>query len=132
MLSWLYLRTEIRRTNFGRDIELDLSLEEKEFAALHFPIDRIFEAQIWVQNALTWVLQDMEARKEHMTLINEFSKEVVNNFTEYQLPVITLGKDTSRAAVCLVFEKVNTGGKALDAFRAGDCDVRGGGVSPPR
>jgi len=25
-------------------------------------------------------------------------------------------KDTSRAAVCLVFEKVNTGGKALDAF----------------
>ena len=32
------------------------------------------------------------------------------------MPVIKLGKDTSRAAVCLVFEKVNTGGKALDAF----------------
>ena len=37
-------------------------------------------------------------------------------FNDYQVPVITLGKDTSRAAVCLVFEKVNTGGKALDAF----------------
>jgi hypothetical protein len=32
------------------------------------------------------------------------------------VPVITLGKDTTRAAVCLVFEKVNTGGKALDSF----------------
>ena len=106
----------IIRENFGRDIALDLSTEEAEFAALHFPTDRIFEAQLWVQAALTWVLKDMQARKEHMALINEFSIKVINNFVDYQLPVITLGKDTSRAAVCLVFEKVNTGGKALDAF----------------
>jgi hypothetical protein len=104
------------RENFGRDIALDLSTEEAEFAALHFPIGRIFEAQLWVQAALTWVLKDMEARKEHMALINEFSINVIDNFADYQVPVITLGKDTSRAAVCLVFEKVNTGGKALDAF----------------
>lgn len=106
----------IIRGNFGRDVILDLSSEEKEFEALHFPIDRIFEAQVWVQEALTWVLKDMEARKDHMALINDFSKAVINNFADYQVPVITLGKDTSRAAVCLVFEKVNTGGKALDAF----------------
>lgn len=30
--------------------------------------------------------------------------------------MIALGADTSQEAVCLVFEKVNTGGKALDAF----------------
>jgi hypothetical protein len=104
------------RENFGRDIALDLSTEEAEFTALHFPIDRIFEAQLWVQAALTWVLKDMETRKDHMALINDFSIKVINNFADYQVPVITLGKDTSRAAVCLVFEKVNTGGKALDAF----------------
>lgn len=104
------------RGNFGRDVVLDLSSEEKEFEALYFPIDRIFDAQVWVQEALTWVLKDMEARKDHMALINDFSKAVINNFADYQVPVITLGKDTSRAAVCLVFEKVNTGGKALDAF----------------
>ena len=69
-----------------------------------------------MQSALTWVLKDMEARKDHMALINDFSIKVINNFADYQVPVITLGKDTSRAAVCLVFEKVNTGGKALDAF----------------
>ncbi|MBX9651064.1 MAG: DUF262 domain-containing protein [Xanthobacteraceae bacterium] len=104
------------RANFGRDIALDLSTEAAEFAALHFPIDRMFEAQLWVQAALTWVLKDMEARKDHMALVNEFSIKIINNFADYQVPVITLGKETSRAAVCLVFEKVNTGGKALDAF----------------
>jgi len=106
----------IIRENFGRDIVLDLSTEEGEFTALYFPIDRIFDAQLWIQAALTWVLKDMEARRDHMALINDFSIKVINNFADYQLPVITLGKDTSRAAVCLVFEKVNTGGKALDAF----------------
>jgi hypothetical protein len=33
------------------------------------------------------------------------------------MPVIQLSRDTSREAVCLVFEKVNTGGKKLDAFK---------------
>lgn len=106
----------IVRENFGRDIVLDLATEEGEFAALHFPIDRIFNAQLWIQAALTWVLQDMDARKDHMAQINDFSIKVINNFADYHIPLITLGKDTSRAAVCLVFEKVNTGGKALDAF----------------
>ena len=30
--------------------------------------------------------------------------------------MIALGSDTSKEAVCVVFEKVNTGGKPLDAF----------------
>ncbi len=106
----------VLRENFGRDIALDLSSRENEFSALHFPIDQVFEAQLWIQDALTWVIADMEARKDHMARINDFSRLVINNFTEYHVPLITLGKDTTRAAVCLVFEKVNTGGKALDAF----------------
>ena len=30
--------------------------------------------------------------------------------------MIRLGRDTTKEAVCLVFEKVNTGGQKLDAF----------------
>ena len=56
----------IIRENFKRDIVLDLSTEEAEFAALHFPINRIFNAQLWIQAALTWVLKDIEARQDHM------------------------------------------------------------------
>jgi hypothetical protein len=32
------------------------------------------------------------------------------------VPVIALDRSTSKEAVCVVFEKVNTGGKPLDAF----------------
>ena len=45
-----------------------------------------------------------------------FKKQVLDNFKSYQVPVIALDASTSKEAVCVVFEKVNTGGKALDAF----------------
>lgn len=106
----------IIRENFGRDVKLDLSCEQNEFSALYFPIDRIFEAHIWQQAAIDWVYKLPEQRMEHLKLINNFMQSIVNNFTSYHVPVIKLGKNTSRAAVCLVFEKVNTGGKPLDAF----------------
>ena len=46
----------------------------------------------------------------------EFRKNVLDAFRKYQLPVITLGKATTKEAVCLVFEKVNTGGVPLSVF----------------
>ncbi|MFT8550256.1 MAG: DUF262 domain-containing protein [Acetobacter okinawensis] len=106
----------IIRENFGRKVKLDLSCEKYEFDALHFPIDRIFDENKWQISAAQWMAQDLTARQEKWELINRFTQEIVNNFTSYHVPVIKLGKDTSRAAVCLVFEKVNTGGKPLDAF----------------
>ena len=53
---------------------------------------------------------------ETRKLFKPFKDEVLQNFKAYQLPVIALSPDTSHEAVCLVFEKVNTGGKPLDAF----------------
>ncbi len=46
----------------------------------------------------------------------QFRRQVLNAFRNYQLPVIQLGKATSKEAVCLVFEKVNTGGVPLNVF----------------
>src|SRR6202034_2600366 len=45
-----------------------------------------------------------------------FKREVLENFKYYRVPVIALDRSTSKEAVCVVFEKVNTGGKPLDAF----------------
>ncbi len=106
----------IIRENFGRDVKLDLTCEEHEFDALYFPIDRIFDENRWQISAAQWMAQDPIGRQDKWAKINDFAEKIVNNFTSYQVPVIKLGKDTSRAAVCLVFEKVNTGGKPLDAF----------------
>ncbi|SFQ05109.1 hypothetical protein SAMN05216330_11447 [Bradyrhizobium sp. Ghvi] len=38
------------------------------------------------------------------------------NFKYYRLPVVPLDRSTSKEAVCVVFEKVNTGGMPLDGF----------------
>ena len=46
----------------------------------------------------------------------KFRKMILNAFRSYQLPVITLDKETTKEAVCLVFEKVNTGGVPLSVF----------------
>lgn len=57
-----------------------------------------------------------QANQETQQLFRPFKNQVLKSFESYQIPVIALEKSTSREAVCVVFEKVNTGGKPLDAF----------------
>jgi hypothetical protein len=46
----------------------------------------------------------------------QFRMQILNAFRSYLVPVIELKKETSKEAVCLVFEKVNTGGVQLSVF----------------
>lgn len=96
---------------FGRKVLLDLSSTQKEYAALHFPVNRVFDWDEWQDG-----FDDHWNDREKKALFRRFKTEVLENFRSYQVPVIALDKKTSREAVCLVFEKVNTGGKPLDAF----------------
>lgn len=41
---------------------------------------------------------------------------MIKRFEQYQVPVIELKRETPKEAVCLVFERVNTGGVALTVF----------------
>ena len=45
-----------------------------------------------------------------------FKQKVLKAFDHYNIPIIALNKQTSKEAVCLVFEKVNTGGVSLSVF----------------
>jgi hypothetical protein len=102
------------KTNFDKDTLLDLSKPEHEFEKLMFPLNRVFDWDEW-QEAFGdyWIAKGEVAKRE---VFKKFKKDVLENFTSHHVPVITLAHDTSHEAVCLVFEKVNTGGKALDAF----------------
>ena len=100
---------KVKRTNFGRDIELDLSTTRKECEQLYFPCNQILNSDAW-EEAL------QEHAQEKFGLYMQFRRQVLNAFRNYQLPVIQLGKATSKEAVCLVFEKVNTGGVPLNVF----------------
>lgn len=102
------------KTNFDKDILLDLSQPQHEFERLMFPLNRVFDWDEWQESfGDYWIAKGETAKRE---IFKRFKNEVLVNFKSYQVPVITLAHDTSHEAVCLVFEKVNTGGKALDAF----------------
>ncbi|TAL85717.1 MAG: DUF262 domain-containing protein [Candidimonas sp.] len=97
------------RENFGRDLKLDLSTPEKEYAQLYFPCRQTMNSSAWEQGLF-------KAVPEHFAVYMEFREKVLEPFRKYQLPVIQLHKSTSKEAVCLVFEKVNTGGVPLNVF----------------
>lgn len=104
----------VERTDFGREVALDLSTPEKEYAALMFPVSQVFDWDTW-QDGFNdhWSGEEHKAVREQFRV---FKKDVLENFKMYRVPVIALDRSTSKEAVCVVFEKVNTGGKPLDAF----------------
>lgn len=102
------------RTDFGREVVLDLSTPEGEYAALMYPLTQVFDWDRWQDGFdKRWRGDDHEAMRE---TFRAFKRQVLENFKSYRVPVISLDRSTSKEAVCVVFEKVNTGGKALDAF----------------
>jgi hypothetical protein len=102
------------RKDFGREVVLDLSSPEQEYAALMYPVTNVFDWDSW-QDGFDkhWRGDGNESIRDEF---RTFKKQVLENFKYYQVPVISLDRDTSKEAVCVVFEKVNTGGKPLDAF----------------
>jgi hypothetical protein len=107
------------RTNFDRDIVLDVSTPEREQAKVWFPLRLLFSG--FDVNDWLYGVKDQE-------LARQFTNGVLRPSATYQIPAIQLKKDTSKAAVATVFEKVNTGGVPLNVFElltatfAGDAD----------
>lgn len=102
------------KSNFDRDIKLDLSTPEFEYEQLMFPLNRVFDWDEWQESfGDYWIARGQVEMRE---VFKHFKNAVLQNFKGYQVPVICLDHETSHEAVCLVFEKVNTGGKPLDAF----------------
>lgn len=107
--------TKMVTSDFGRQIELDLRTEQDEFEKLMYPVSMIFRWDDWQRKFIEHSMKkgDFQAK---WNVISQFKETVLDSFAKYQVPVIALGAGTSKEAVCVVFEKVNTGGKALDAF----------------
>ena len=103
------------KTDFDRKVLLDLSTKELEYKNEMFPINIIFDGSAredWADGYKEY----HEYGKDFMERYKQFRTEVIETITGYKLPVITLGRETPREAVCKVFENVNTGGVALTVF----------------
>ena len=97
------------KTDFDRVVKLDLSTAHMECEAFCFPCNQILNSDRW-EEALH------KFRPDRFSAYMDFRKTVLAAFRAYQLPVIALGRATSKEAVCVVFEKVNTGGVSLTVF----------------
>ena len=106
----------ITRTNFGRDVDTDLSTRDKEFKESAFPLNCLFQGLEWFNWVNSWTQYWKERDKDVSTSTTEFVEGVVNPIIVYQVPVITLDQRNGREAICLIFEKVNTGGEPLNTF----------------
>jgi len=99
----------IQKENFGRDVKLDLSTPEKEYEYFYFPCNQILNSDVWEEG-----LNNYDSSKFGRYM--KFRAQVLNEFRSYDLPIIELNRNNKKEAVCLVFEKVNTGGEPLTVF----------------
>lgn len=107
--------TKLQTSNIGRDISLDLSTQKQEFENLMFPLNITFDSSAvmhWMMNLNAYYHNDVEIGSIFM----KFYDSVIKPIIAYKIPVIELGKDTPREAVCQIFENVNTGGVPLTVF----------------
>ncbi len=98
--------------NFRGEVTEDYSTPEQEYNARYFPLTAVFNYTDWQLAYQEWSGYD----KERIQQFAQFVKTFIQPFTLYQIPLIVLGKETPKEAVCQVFEKVNTGGVPLNVF----------------
>ena len=95
----------------GKPKLIDLSSIQKECENQMFPVHKVFDSADWRQGYMEYWNHD----PDKMRLLFKFEAEIIQCFNRYNVPVIELG-GASKEAVCLVFEKVNTGGVTLTVF----------------
>jgi hypothetical protein len=104
------------RADFDRVIVKDYSTPEKEFDELVFPLNRLFHHASFVDWQTQFLTSEPTKTAERALLWNRFQTGVLENVNRYKLPAIILNRETPKDAVCVVFEKVNTGGVPLNVF----------------
>ena len=116
------------RSNFGRDVVRDLSSPEVEFEHHMMPTEMTMDCMEWgFDYGNYWQERGGHPHGNPYSFFKTFKNAVLDNFTDYQVPVINLGKETSKEAVCTVFEKVNTGGVTLNVFELVTASFAAGG-----
>ncbi len=102
------------RKNFNRDVRLDLSTPENEFRNHCFPLNIVFDANATMkwQRQYTRLHNSLEIDEQW----DEFYDKIITPMMTYQIPVIKIGNDVPKEAVCQVFENVNQGGVSLTVF----------------
>ena len=103
------------RSDFDRQIDLDLRTTKDEFRNHMFPLNIVYDliaCNTWQNEYQAYHQYAPDVLQRYA----KFIKEILHVIQTYKVPVITLDKATPKEAVCQVFENVNTGGVSLTVF----------------
>jgi len=100
------------REDFARKVRLDLTTRDAECRARYFPLWLVFDDDA----VNSWQRSFVRLADENWDRWSAFGARVLNNIRECLIPMIRLDASTPNEAVCSVFERVNTGGVALNVF----------------
>lgn len=101
--------------DIGRTVTLDLSTRDNEYKEFMYPLNialDIVESQNWLIGLLAYHGNDPKI----LGIFQEFQRRILANIQTYKIPVINVTRETSKEAVCQIFENVNTGGVKLTVF----------------
>lgn len=101
----------VRHTVGGKVV--DLSSRANEIAHGMFPLWRIMGEEKGYDD---WGIAYSSVSDENREKWLRFKESYIQPILAYQLPTLTLGRDCSLDALCLIFEKVNTTGVQLNVF----------------
>ena len=110
-----------KRENIGRDIVLDLSSTELEYKNRMIPFDILSsssELDAWCAGYYQYYRNNYP-QEEAFRVTDEYEElntKILRSLLSYRIPVIRIGKETPKEAVCQVFENVNQGGVSLTVF----------------
>lgn len=104
-----------KKAPFGT-VTPDVSSLPKECEEEMFPLSRCIDANVVKDWMKAYVARDATKLDDRLDRWNQFDNQFLSQIRDYRIPAIILRKDTPREAVCTVFERVNTGGVALNVF----------------
>ena len=92
--------------------EAEITKAEHEF----FPLKLVFDFGELLNWQMQYLQLDPSLVPDRMARWKVLVQDFIHPIQQYQVPLIQLGSNTPKEAVCQIFEKVNTGGVALNVF----------------
>ncbi len=103
----------VLKVGLTRKDTLDLTTTDQECLAGYFPLHLVFDTHRVNAWQRSFVKTDESVNWE---IWSQFEDQVLAKMRSFQVPMIKLKESTTMDAVCAVFERVNTGGVALNVF----------------
>ena len=106
------------RIKYGKKTaSFNLLTDDSEYENMMFPVSKMLDYSSWRRGFESYWEKGYEEKccRKKRDIFNIFEEKILQNFDKYMVPIISIKElNIRKETICAIFEKVNTGGKALD------------------